>query len=201
MGYPNITNEINTIKSTYLPLSGGNMSGSIIHQATTAIQRKDDTGALWIHGGVAWGDGASLELCGKSRTTNTGGFMIQTNDGTTRKNLTGGPNTDLTWDSKLVVCVTKWTSGNSGYRKYSDGFIEQWGVSNGGGTSGRSITFPLAFSNTNYNIQMSVMDGSESDGQFAIGSWSNKTASSVKFWTTYNGSLGTWTFCWYCFGY
>ena len=134
--------------------AGGNMSGSIIHQATTVIQRKDDTGALWIHGGVAWGDGASLELCGKSRTTNTGGFMIQTNDGTTRKNLTGGPNTDLNWDGKLVVCVTKWKSGTQWYRKYSDGWIEQGGQTPRTSDAYISISFPIAFTQDNPNVQL-----------------------------------------------
>ena len=131
---------------------GGNMSGSIIHQATTIIQRKDDTGALWIHGGVAWGDGASLELCGKSRTINTGGFMIQTNNGTIRKNLTGGPTTDLSWDGKKVVCVTHYRSGTLWYRLFNDGFIEQGGTDTRTTASDVTISFPKAFTSTNIQV-------------------------------------------------
>ena len=186
-----------------LTSAGGNMSGSIIHQATTVIQRKDDTGALWIHGGVAWGDGASLELCGKSRTTNTGGFMIQTNDGTTRKNLTGGPNTDLNWDGKLVVCVTKWKSGTQWYRKYSDGWIEQGGQTPRTSDAYISISFPIAFTQDNPNVQLTrrfYYDNDTSSSQNRTTGVSSVTKTGFKCydngWSANGyGTAGVWYAC------
>lgn len=48
-----------------------------------------------------------------------------------------------------------WGSGRSGYRKWSNGFTEQWGY--GGPSSGEAVTVSLSkpFSNTNYIVCMS----------------------------------------------
>ena len=207
MSLPNIIQQINS----KLPLSGGTIDGdltisqSIRFSNKGLIQSSNDEQykSFTITSENVWSNEVPFIVMRKIDATNNdkGTVYINAGDGTKYSRVVLNADGSINHDGRPIVSVTKWTSGTSGYRKYADGFIEQWGVNNGGGTSGRSITFPLAFSNTNYNIQMSVMDGSESDGQFAIGSWSNKTASSVKFWTTYNGNLGTWTFCWYACGY
>lgn len=56
--------------------------------------------------------------------------------------------------------VTKtWVSGTSGYRVWSDGYKEQWGIYRQGVGSNRDakITLHLAFSNSNYNITESIL--------------------------------------------
>lgn len=56
--------------------------------------------------------------------------------------------------------VTKtWVSGTSGYRVWSDGYKEQWGIYRQGVGSDRDakITLHLAFSNSNYNITESIL--------------------------------------------
>ena len=53
-------------------------------------------------------------------------------------------------NSKGYVTAT-WRSGNNGYRKWSDGYIEQWGRI----TANGNITFPTSFTTTNYNVTMS----------------------------------------------
>ena len=92
-----------------------------------------------------------------------------------------------------VVCVTKWTSGTSGYRKYTDGLIEQWGRST---TSGNAvITLPLAFSNTSYNL---TVGGGNSGGVWAYGNIISTTQIQV-------GLRGTQSFTqpthWFACGY
>lgn len=43
--------------------------------------------------------------------------------------------------------------GQNGYKKYSDGFIIQWGYSNIGG-SGKYIYLPTSFYDTNYSVAL-----------------------------------------------
>ena len=50
------------------------------------------------------------------------------------------------------VIIKTYTNGTSGYRIWSDGYCEQWGVT---GTSTNTITLLLSFADTNYNIQFS----------------------------------------------
>ena len=42
------------------------------------------------------------------------------------------------------------SSGSDRYRVWSNGFIEQWGLLNGSGSAGGTVTFPKKFSNTDY---------------------------------------------------
>lgn len=68
------------------------------------------------------------------------------------------------WGSawKRIVSITSsWRSGTSWYRKWSDGTIEQ-----GGYSTTNNITFPTAFSNTNYTI----VQGQYRNGEQASGS-------------------------------
>ena len=42
------------------------------------------------------------------------------------------------------------SSGSNRYHVWGNGFIEQWGLLNGPGTAGGTVTFPKRFSNTDY---------------------------------------------------
>ena len=80
------------------------------------------------------------------------------------------------------------SSSTSGYRKYSDGFIIQWGRS---GTSDATITFPTAFASTNYNISLATLrtersSNNESAGNLTKTGFSLYTAAStVTFWVAF----------------
>ena len=49
----------------------------------------------------------------------------------------------------VVVCVEKYVNGNSGYRIYSDGYCEQWGMFNG-----KNVTLLIPHINTSYSITL-----------------------------------------------
>jgi hypothetical protein len=242
MALPNIiqnhTNDINTIKSTYLPLAGGTLTGAINFANNTWNTVGDDAyfgdcniaGCVGVKGkngetGVNFISkdgttssklcisGSNLTINGNTIITSAGGTMssslrrdgvgvswrtildnspqssflyqntyagympalnLKTKDGRVGigtyenylaltyfldTNTTNGANTQLnllsngtaTIGGKQIVCMTKWTSGTSGYRIYSDGFIEQWGRVTTTTSSG-TVTFHIAFSNTNYSI-------------------------------------------------
>ena len=51
---------------------------------------------------------------------------------------------------KCIHIIDTYVNGTSGYRIWSDGYCEQWGVARGN-TNG-SITFLKTFTNTNYNV-------------------------------------------------
>ena len=68
-------------------------------------------------------------------------------------------------------------SANSWYRKYSDGWIEQGGKTTG--SSWFTLTFPLAFSNTNYSFVCNTQGNSTGYG-YKRSAWiSSRTATTV----------------------
>ena len=70
------------------------------------------------------------------------------------------------------------SSGSNRYRVWSNGFIEQWGLLNGPGTAGGTVTFPKRFSNTTYIF---VVTPNEVKAHGAVFTWytENKTTSSI----------------------
>ena len=68
-------------------------------------------------------------------------------------------------------------SANSWYRKYSDGWIEQGGKTTG--SSGVTLTFPLAFSNTNYSFVCNTQGNSTGYGYKRSARISSRTATTV----------------------
>lgn len=59
----------------------------------------------------------------------------------------------LNIDNKKIVYVNEtWHKGSNWYRKYSDGWIEQGGTFTKQRDTNITVTFPVAFKNTNYTI-------------------------------------------------
>ena len=82
MSYPNITNEINTIKSTYLPKSGGEFTGtlSFSNKFQSIIRTSDNTFALNLYGGENYNTGAWLRLSGNETEEtypSSGSFLLR----------------------------------------------------------------------------------------------------------------------------
>ena len=132
---------------------------------------------------------ASLYITSTGYTGNAipaGSFYLNAMDATTGvKPLAGSPDGTLRWCGKNVLTgnsagltvVAESYSANSWYRKYSDGWIEQ-----GGKTTGSSVvtlTFPLAFSNTNYSFVCNTQGNSTGYG-YKRSAWiSSRTATTV----------------------
>lgn len=94
-------------------------------------------------------------------------------------------------DKPKSYITETWVSGTSGYRIWSDGFIEQWGkVTVKGEDSDNTLTFQKPFKNTNYNIQ--TAGWTISDRHACVRS---KTATSVTIRAWKNDNE------WYAFGY
>lgn len=183
-----------SVKSNFLNLSGGTLSGSVVMDDIVALKRLGSDSYMQINGGASWGKGASLELFGKDHTSK-GKFLLWAHDGTNYSVLEGFSGGQLTWKDKHVVCVESWTDGTSWYRKYIDGWIEQGGrLSYYTGT----ITFPVSFSNTVYTF-LSMPLGRVSNNYYVTETSSVTTTSITVTWdgeaSKPNGVM------WYACGY
>ena len=99
-----------------------------------------------------------------------------------------------------AVVVDSYINGTTWYRKWSDGWIEQGGITSAGGQYGGKayITFSPIFSNTNYCFQSSPM-GALTGGGFYIGTTDRSNTSITVTW---DGSTGDpSSICWFACGY
>ena len=169
----NATNDANgnPIASTYLPLAGGTMSGSIATNIADIITRAADNGTVRIDGGSGYGKGACFYAAGKDyEGTGAGGhFIIEANNGTTQYQLKGDPNTGtLTWRGyNLGVAAVA-----SNYIRYDNGLQICWGHTanktvNGNSNTSQMVTFPVAFKNSDYSVSVT--------SRYVSGSWTNNT--------------------------
>ena len=88
----------------------------------------------------------------------------------------------LTSGDVTAYVTETYVNGTSGYRLYSDKYIEQWGYKSG--TTPETITFLKAFKDTNYNVVMAT----ERASNFFQGVYDNKTTTNMKI--AYTGSTG-----------
>ena len=79
----------------------------------------------------------------------------------------------LNIDGKEMVYVNKtWNNGSNWYRKYSDGFIEQGGITSYSKTGIIKVSLPTAFSSTNYTLNVNPLSKLTSlSGLMSIGTW------------------------------
>ena len=116
------------------------------------------------------------------QTIPAGSFYLSAMDATTgAKSLVGSPDGTLCWCGESLTggltVVAESYSANSWYRKYSDGWIEQGGKTTG--SSGVTLTFPLAFSNTNYSFVCNTQGHSTGYG-YKRSAWiESRTATTV----------------------
>lgn len=139
--------EVAAVKTNYLPLTGGTITGDLVLAIGYVVKNTSNTGWTRIYGGTELANGGRIQFAGKDCSGYEGQVWIVPNNGTNAPALKLFPNGDATWNGKDVVCVTAWSDSTRWYRKYSDGFIEQGGIADFSSkpTSG-TITFATAFS-------------------------------------------------------
>ena len=102
---------------------------------------------------------------------------------------------ELLTGETFKTVVENYVNGTSWYRVWSDGWVEQGGVSSGA----TKVTFLKAFSNANYTINVTRLGSSEN-----VPAVTSKTATDFKVeWKVYNQNYNTnTTNCsWYACGY
>ena len=151
-----------------LSTSGGTMTGDISLNASVAkLLKADKNGSLVLSGGnhdSSGGAGSAILWLGggddSSPFNSPGVFSLEASKGTwgqpgfSSHELRGKPDGSLTWSGHNVISVVAESyGGNSWYRKYSDGWIEQGGRTDfTANETNLSITLPVAFSKAEYTI-------------------------------------------------
>ena len=144
----NATNDGNgnNIATTYLPLSGGTMTGDITLSGNRIIKNSSNEHGLLLYGGSTVVNGAVLTLYGNNSLATSaydGSFLLRTGDGTSNKDLIGRTDGTLTWNGKEIERVN---ASGTNYIRYDSGLQICWGsVAGSGDSSGTTVTFPVAF--------------------------------------------------------
>ena len=95
---------------SYLPLSGGTMTGEIKRSGVLASSTVD-TGLIQINGGTNGSNGAYIILYGKSHSSYAGRITLRTGDGTNSPAIILYPNGTATWNGNDIL--TDATVGSS----------------------------------------------------------------------------------------
>jgi len=99
--------EIATVKTTYLPLAGGIMTGMLQNTGLNGfVSKNDDHVGHWAGTAtsVSWADrGASIQLRSKNNSSAPGIFTIAAKNDTTEVSLTGSPSGTLTWGGNSIA--------------------------------------------------------------------------------------------------
>ena len=150
---------------------------SIYGNSTTVTPESHD----WIVCVVAFGKATNVGSVDVANVMSAVG-QLQANP-----NLQGTAHLVETWKS---------SDGSSWYRKWSDGWIEQGGPM----SSNENVTFHVAFSNTNYYVDVTWNGGKSAN--FYASDWKITKSSNTYFKTsaTTNG-INVHGLCWYACGY
>ncbi len=166
--------------------------------------KANDTEAIHLFSGPDYSKGGYLKLSGKAYTDNPGGFHIGASNGTTSHELKGTPDGQLTWDGKTILnddrdaVTTTHVTGTGAtfvwYRKYPSGWVEQGGFV---GSNATSITFPVAFLNTDYCLLRTRLTQVGNDISDHCQNISTRSSTGFTIDSTYAPTNGSW---WYACG-
>lgn len=194
-----------------------NFTGSLSLSGEEVISkdllRKLDTNIYWTtesnrpSGVLGFNDstnGSRIALNSKNHTTYPGTFSIITGNNSDESNfsLTGKPDGTLTWGGKNITRIESSSKGtNNWYIKLDNGLIIQGGTVN---AYDKTLTFPTAFSDTNYAFSIFLMATEYINNDFTVAA--GKTTSGITSirMGSGNGSYGYnggWTHSWIAMGY
>lgn len=166
--------------------------------------RVNTTGSIRLYSGPDYLKGGYLQLYGKDASGSPGTFSIGASNGTTSHELKGTPDGQLTWDGKTILndgrdAVTTTHTAGSGtsfvwYRKHASGWVEQGGFVAANATS---ITFPVAFLNTDYCLLRTRLTQVGNDISDHCQNISTRSATGFTIDSTYAPTNGSW---WYACG-
>lgn len=160
-------------------------SNSIYGNSTTVQPESHD----WIICAVAFGTATNVGSVDVANVMSAVG-QVQANP-----NLQGTAHVVESWKS---------SDGSSWYRKYSDGWIEQGGITSTEATN-QLITFPCVFNSKNYNIVASAIVNRSLEDVVISCSFLNKSTNSttiLKRWaSSASAGIAGERFMWYACGY
>lgn len=154
-----------------------------------------------LYSGQNYLQGGYLEMIGTGVAENGGEFRIGASNGTTSHQLRGTPDGQLMWDGKTILndsndgVATTHTAGTGTtfvwYRKFTSGWVEQGGYV---GASADSVTFPVAFADTNYCLLRTRYTQVGNDISDHCQNISTRSATGFTIDPTYAPTHGSWWF-------
>ena len=182
--------DVESLRLNYVTKANGEITSKLtLTEGIEAIFRKN---------------GARLYLCGLDDTDLPGTFILRcpkNEDCSEYVDLNGNKNGGLTWGGNPILCqVASAKSGTNWYIKYSNGLIMQGGTVN---AYDKSLTFPTAFSDTNYAFSMILIAPSYINTDYAIAAGKTTTGISDIRMGSANGTghNGGWSHSWIAIGY
>lgn len=134
-----------------------------IRESITEVSSKVDGGVKTVNGERPDGSGnVNLRLHAVATSGNY-------NDLLNKPTIPASPN---------IYVTQSGSSESNRYRVWSNGFIEQWGILNGPGTGGGTVTFPKIFSDINY-IFVVTPNNIKAQGNSFMWYTAKKTTSSI----------------------
>ena len=135
--------KLDNVDSTYLPLSGGTITGEIKRNGIGMANRTAG-GFLSFDGGEGGSSaGGMLLLADKAHASYPGCFLLRAADGQTQANLIGYPNGDLLWKNKSIFPVE--SLGPTGYFKLPGGTMVQYGQVTVASGNSVTVTLPVSY--------------------------------------------------------
>ena len=138
-----------------------------------------------------------------SASTSAAG-VVQLNNSTSSTSQTQAATPKAVSDALAAAktVTSEWHSGANWYRVFSDGWIEQGGeiVKSSSGSENITVTMNKAFSNTNYTLVFSFVDGTYT-GTATPSYYMAQKISSSTFKTTVNGTSGLSKKDWFACGF
>lgn len=210
------TNLSETIKSNFLKLSGGTLTGNLnIKKGYDALSLTAPSGSTYSD--ISFKNSSGVRRAFTRVTENDNAidhttqiYVSEDSDNTYPINLTlsYSKSTKKTYakinSAEIVALATSWRSGTSWYRKYSDGWIEQGGHTPRTSDAYISVSFHTAFSTSDPNVQFTrryYYDNDSTVSQNRTTGVSSVTATGFKCydngWSSYGGSVGVWYACGY----
>lgn len=96
-----LSHFLDKLKTYFLPLSGGTMTGTIKTNVAVSMRRSVDDSYVGLYGGT---DATSwLAMYGKSHSTYAGWLRVKVSDGTNTKYLAFAPSGAATWGGENIA--------------------------------------------------------------------------------------------------
>ena len=143
------------IKSTYLPLSGGTMTGCVYNSAGYYSFTNNAYYKELLLGGTANGGRIAIRAGDGPNANNNGSVIITSVNQSTNEEFHLVPWYDgkLWWNNNPVVCEKYYSNSETGYAYYSNGMAYVWGKKFfPAGVDRLQITFSYPLIDSYYNV-------------------------------------------------
>lgn len=202
-----------TAANAKLPLTGGTMLGSIQcgnsaqfvvgTQEAPFYQMRARIFGVHSPAGVLCGIMTADAAANYFSIEPTGGAIVNSYCGRPGSAFQHGYFANMNGHPLAATIIGGWSGDGWFYRKYSDGFIEQWGMAQTVESGDTIITFPTPFRNGLYNIQLSSVSPAYQNNFYNVSMQAYSYSTTSFYVEVMNGQTKRLSapFAWYACGF